>query len=268
MKKINSKPLVSIIMNCHNGEKYLNESLNCIQSQTYKNWELIFFDNNSKDKSRIILKKYKDKRIKYHGSNKKLKLYDARNQAIKKSKGKYICFLDTDDLWTKNKIKYQVKFMEANKNYSMVYSNFYTLDQFKKKTYIQNKFRLPSGYITKKILKKYTVGILTVCIKKNIFNKNLFEKKYNIVGDFDFFVKISLQNKVGCIQKPLAYYRIHENNYSKKKIKNYIEELNQWITRNERIFKSINLNLVHQKIFLLKLKIKYYLYIFGRVVQW
>ena len=47
MKKINSKPLVSIIMNCHNGEKYLNESLNCIKSQTYKNWELIFFDNNS-----------------------------------------------------------------------------------------------------------------------------------------------------------------------------------------------------------------------------
>lgn len=255
-------------MNCHNGEQFLSESIKSIFSQTYNNWELIFFDNNSKDKSSTILKKFKDKRIKYYKSSKTLKLYDARNQAIKKSKGKYICFLDTDDLWTKNKIKSQVKFMEANKEFNMVYSNFYTLDQIKKKTYIQNRFELPNGYITKKILMKYTIGILTVCIKKSIFSKYLFQKKYNIIGDFDFFVKMSLKNRVGCIQKPLAYYRVHKNNYSKRKIKNYIEELNQWIMRNEKIFKSVKINLIHQKIFLLKLRIKYYFDIFGRVVQW
>ena len=90
MKNIKYQPLVSIIMNCHDGENYLNESLKSVQFQTYKNWELIFFDNKSQDNSIKILKKFKDKRIKYYRSNKFLKLYDARNLAIKKSKGKYL----------------------------------------------------------------------------------------------------------------------------------------------------------------------------------
>ena len=58
-------PLISIIMNCYNGEKYLQESLDSVINQTYKNWELIFWDNQSKDKSSEIFKSYKDKRLKY-----------------------------------------------------------------------------------------------------------------------------------------------------------------------------------------------------------
>ena len=67
MKKIfnRSDPLVSIIMNCYNGEKYLKEAIRSVINQTYKNWEIIFWDNQSKDKSSQILKSFKDKRIKY-----------------------------------------------------------------------------------------------------------------------------------------------------------------------------------------------------------
>ena len=68
MKK---QPLVSIIMNCLNGEKYLNSAIDSVINQTYKNWELIFWDNRSTDNSANILKKYKDKRIKYFYSKKK-----------------------------------------------------------------------------------------------------------------------------------------------------------------------------------------------------
>ena len=62
---INEQPFVSIIMNCYNGETYLQESINTVLSQTYKNWELIFWDNKSQDKSAEIFKGYKDKRFKY-----------------------------------------------------------------------------------------------------------------------------------------------------------------------------------------------------------
>lgn len=55
-------PLVSVIMNCHNGEKYLNYALNSLNSQTYNNWELIFFDNASTDKSKVLIKKKKIKK--------------------------------------------------------------------------------------------------------------------------------------------------------------------------------------------------------------
>ena len=76
--------LVSVIMNCHNGEKFLNESVKSVINQTYQNWELIFFDNLSNDNSKKILQSFRDKRIKYFNSKKFLDLYAARNLAIEK----------------------------------------------------------------------------------------------------------------------------------------------------------------------------------------
>ena len=84
MKK---KPLVSIIMNCYNGEKYLKDSIQSIfLNQDYKNWELIFWDNQSEDRSKFLLKEFKDKRLNYYYAKKFTNLYTARNLAIKKPK--------------------------------------------------------------------------------------------------------------------------------------------------------------------------------------
>ena len=110
MKKKND--LVSIIVNCFNGEKFLKNSINSILNQTYKNFEIIFFDNFSSDNSAKIIKSYKDRRIKYYRSKKNLNLYNARNLAIKKAKGKYVSFLDTDDWWNKNKLLEQINFLK------------------------------------------------------------------------------------------------------------------------------------------------------------
>ena len=78
-------------MNCHNGEKYLLKSIKSIRKQSYSNWELIF-DNASNDRSVSIAESFKDNRIKIFSSKRFLKLYEARNTAIKKAKGKYILF--------------------------------------------------------------------------------------------------------------------------------------------------------------------------------
>ena len=108
MKK---KPLVSIIMNCFNGEKYLIDSLKSVRDQNYKNWELIFWDNKSIDQSKYLFKKFKDKRFKYYYAKKFTNLYTARNLAIKKAKGEIITFLDVDDLWLPDKLLKQVKYL-------------------------------------------------------------------------------------------------------------------------------------------------------------
>ena len=98
------EPLVSVIINCRNGEKYLKKCITSVIKQKYKNWEIIFFDNDSKDKSKNILNLYKNRRIRYFKSNKLLKLYHARNIAISKAKGSYITFLDVDDWWLKKNL--------------------------------------------------------------------------------------------------------------------------------------------------------------------
>ena len=103
MPSTKKKKLISIIINCYNGEKYLTQTIKSVLRQTYRNWEIIFFDNNSKDNSVKIIKKFKDKRIKFYTSKNKfvLPLYRARNLAITKAKGEFITFLDVDDTWKK-----------------------------------------------------------------------------------------------------------------------------------------------------------------------
>ena len=113
--------LVSIIMNCHNGEKYLPEALESILNQSHINWELIFWDNCSKDGSKKIIKSFKDKRIKYFLAKKFTNLHKARNLALKKAKGKYVSFLDCDDLLLEDKLLLQVD-MINKKGFKFVFS--------------------------------------------------------------------------------------------------------------------------------------------------
>ena len=109
---INTKgPLISVIMNCHNGSKFINRSVNSIKKQSYKNWELIFGTTIQPTLQEKVIKNIKDKRIKYF-FKKINKLYYSRNQAIKKAKGEYICFLDVDDQWKSNKLNKQVQINE------------------------------------------------------------------------------------------------------------------------------------------------------------
>ena len=143
-----------------------------------------------------------------------------------------------------------------NNNYKIVYSNYYILNEIKNKNSICFNFELPSGYITYRLLKKYSIGILSVLIDRDIFLDNKFNKEYNIVGDFDFFLEISMKFKIGVIQEPLANYRLHNSNYSKKNIQNHILELQNWLRKNKSKFEKNKYNLVNIKINILKLKFK------------
>ena len=107
-----NNPLISIIVNCHNGSKYLRQSLNSIFNQDYKKWEIIFVDNNSSDNSLKIVKGYDQRKIRIYFLNKKISLYKARNYALSKCKGEYISFLDTDDFWLDSKLSSQVELIK------------------------------------------------------------------------------------------------------------------------------------------------------------
>ena len=117
-------PLVSVIMNCFNWEKYLLKATDSVLKQKYQNWELIFWDNKSTDSSEKIFKSIKDKRFKYFLADKHTSLYKARNLAIEKANGIYLSFLDTDDYWLPDKIKEQIDLINK-KNVGVVYSNLW-----------------------------------------------------------------------------------------------------------------------------------------------
>ena len=173
-------PQVSIIMNCHNGEKFLYSSLDSIMKQSYKNWELIFWDNNSSDNSKNLCKKFKDKRIKYFYSKNYYKLYKSRNLALQKAKGKFITFLDTDDLWYKNKIKDQIKFLLKN-NFKICYSNYLMFNESKRKKKLLGKKKNYLEVRTQELLDYYDLGILTVMMEKSLFKKKNLTKNMKLL---------------------------------------------------------------------------------------
>ena len=131
------KDLVSIILNCFNGSEYLKDALISIQNQTYKNWELIFWDNCSKDSSKEILQSFKNKKFKYFLSKKHTSLYAARNLALTKAKGKFISFIDSDDMWESDKLKKQIQLFKE-KNVAVVYGNSWIKKEKTNQKILQN----------------------------------------------------------------------------------------------------------------------------------
>lgn len=231
MSKNTTKNLVSIIMNCRNDAKFIDRSMSSALKQHYKNFEIIFYDNFSNDNTRKIIKQYKDKRINYYKSNKYLKLYDARNKAIKKSKGEYITFLDIDDEWHHEKLKYQInQFHKYDLDVS--YTNYWISKNNKKKLF---KKKIECSDIKDQILNDYPIGILTSMVKSDIFFKEnyLFNKNYEIIGDFDFFFRLSKRFKFNCINLPLATSHNHGNNLSIKKLNVEISEFKKWYSYNK-----------------------------------
>lgn len=152
--------LVSIIMPSYNTGKYIGQSIESVIKQTYKNWELIIVDDYSTDNTEKIIKAYlADKRIKYYKNMSNIGAAETRNYALRKAKGKWIAFLDSDDIWSKDKLEKQIKFMVDN-NYNFSYTCYQEIDDL---GYLGNKIITGPKKITRLGMYLYCwPGCLTV----------------------------------------------------------------------------------------------------------
>ena len=238
-------------MNCYNGEKYLTDSLSSLQSQSYKNWELIFWDNNSIDNSANIFKSYKDKRLKYFLSKKNTALHVARNLALSKSKGKFITFIDTDDFWHKNKLIKQMQLFKKKRDIACVHSKLWVKYQesiLPKKLFTWKN--LPEDFIFEDLVKRYNLGFTTVILKKSALKNfpNIFNTKKDFISDFDLIFNLAKKYKFACVQKPLSTYRKHKYNYSNFIFDKQIKQMDDWIKmKKEKNFFNKSKNIYLKK---------------------
>ena len=246
MELINNA-LVSIVINCYNGEKYLRKSIESVLDQSYQNFELIFWDNQSKDQSKNIIQSYQDKRIRYFYSKNHTTLYQARNLALQECKGDFLCFLDVDDYFFINKIAQQLLYFNDQK-VGVVYSNYYRYYENINKKKLLTKKILPSGNLTQYILEESQISFMTVMIRKKSLDslEFNFDQKYSILGDYDLLYRLSFNWNFCYINEPLAVYRIHNNNFSKNFIL-FIDELKDWYNKNYSIFINKK-NYIYKKI--------------------
>jgi teichuronic acid biosynthesis glycosyltransferase TuaG len=111
-------PLISIITPCYNSEQYIRQAIESVLAQTYQNWEMIIVDDCSTDRGFQIALEYAEKysRIRVYRQEQNGGAAIARNKAIMESRGKYVAFLDSDDLWLPEKLEKQLRFMQENKS--------------------------------------------------------------------------------------------------------------------------------------------------------
>ena len=216
--------LVSIIIPYFKKKDYILDAINSILNQTYQNFEIIIvYDDIDKSELSLIYKIQKvDNRIKVLINKKNLGAGLSRNYAIKNSNGKYIAFLDADDIWNVEKLKKQVNIMEK-KNLSITHTSYVILD----KNNNHANIRLAKNLDYKKLLKSCDVGLSTVMIKKDLFSK---KNKFSNLKTKEDYALWLLLTKAGYIFYPikeiLTSWRISQNSLSSHVLRKLIDGFN------------------------------------------
>ena len=258
--------LVSIIMNCRNSAKYLREALNSVYRQTFKDFEIIFWDNQSTDDSGKIAQSYGEP-LKYYRGEKFLPLGAARNKAIEKASGKYIAFLDCDDIWLPEKLEKQVALLETNKALGLVYSDCYIIDSAgnaAEKTYFFNKKPL-RGMVFKELIQANPIPLLAAIITKEAFNKaGAFNPRYEISEEYDLWLRIAEFYPIDFIEQSLAKYRVHSGSITINNIglsyQEEIEIVDSWLKIKPGLKRELG-NKVRRR----KMRMAWFLTVLGQV---
>lgn len=233
-----TQPLVSVIMNCLNGEEFLREAIDSVYAQSYSNWEIIFWDNASTDNSSEIAKSY-DKRLRYFRGDSTVPLYAARNLGLRQARGEYITFLDTDDKWFPNKLEMQIKAFKKDDNIGLIHTNVEILEHNGTRRILHKKVQ-PSGNVFRQILKDYRINLQSVMISRISLEglDYIFDESMSHSGDADLFLRISHDWNVAYLSDVLAQYREHGSSLSATRIEALVEENNRVIDNLSKRYKD------------------------------
>lgn len=210
--------LVSIITPVYNAEQYIEETIRSVQNQSYKNWEMLLINDCSTDSSEKIIEKMSklDSRIKYIKLEKNSGAAVTRNIGIEKAEGRYIAFLDSDDVWKETKLEKQIELLEQKKVGFCFTSYRYFLEDGS----LTNKVaRAPEKIDYNGLLKNTIIGCSTVIVDRNILGDF---RMTNVRRGQDTATWLSLLKKVDYaygIYDDLVLYRVVEGSLSHNKFK-------------------------------------------------
>ena len=201
--------LVSIIVNCFNGSLFVRQAVESVLSQTYSNWEVVFWDNQSTDDSAFIVKSYKDSRIRYILAPQHTKLGEARYLAVNQCKGEYISFIDTDDVYYPENLERKIEFIERE-TADVVYGGVVYIS----KTGEKIGRRLPrykSGMLFKSFLYQFDVEVASMMVRRSaLIEENLnFDTRIYGSEEYDLILNLSVQHRFAVINQSISKVRLH-----------------------------------------------------------
>ena len=226
--KKKKKTNIDIILPNYNSSEFIKETIKSILRQTYKHWKLIIVDDFSDNKTREILKQISNKKIKIFNLNKNYGAGYCRNFAIKKSSSPYLAFIDSDDIWKKNKLKNQINFMKKN-NFFFTYTNYETFGEKIKKVINPKKLNFSS------FIKNTSIATSTMMVKRHQIGNIKFTNT-KICEDYFFKCKLLKKTKYAyCLNQNLTRYRIRKNSLQSNNLRNFY-----WIWKINRDYNKLN----------------------------
>ena len=224
------EPLVSVVMNCYNGERFLRETLDSLVAQTYGNWEVVFWDNASTDGSAAIARSYGD-RIKYYRAPQTTPLGEARNLALQQVTGDYFTLLDTDDILMPHALERMVTAIE-NGDYAVCYAGMTQIDASGREIggYVP---QAAEGLLLDRLLRNFDIWLPSLLVRTSAVRVAglSFDPKVTASEEYCLFMQLAVEHRYKVLPESVAYYRVHENALTNKSISKWADEREYTLAR-------------------------------------
>lgn len=193
----------------------MGEAIDSVIAQTYQNWELIFWDNRSTDRSAVICSGYSDARIRYFLSDQDTNLGGARALAMQQAQGDFIAILDVDDLWLPDKLEMQISRFDDPEVGIVISDTLFFTDGGRERQLFR-KGPPPQGWVFHQLVENYFVSLETAVLRKSAIQAagQGFDATFSHICDLDLIIRLSMNWKLSCVEKILAKWRVHSSSAS------------------------------------------------------
>ena len=242
-------PAVSVIMNCLNSSRDLREAMNSLMAQTFTDFEVIFWDNCSTDESPAIAQSYGEK-VRYFRGDSIVPLGEGRNLALAQARGRYLAFLDCDDLWKPTKLERQVALFAANPRVGLVCTD---TEIFDGKRVLKRLFAETSpqrGMAFAALMQRQWISMSSAMVSREALtslsaekissgqgiNGGWFDQSLNVCEEADVFYRIAHDWQLDHVDEPLTLWRVHGGNTTFRKFGQFADETLRILEKHRALY--------------------------------
>ncbi len=242
-----TRPYVSVIMNCRNSSEFLREAIDSVFAQSFDNWEIVFWDNQSTDLSPEIAQSYRTEEdsgkqiLRYFRAAEPAPLGLARNLAIKKARGDLVAFLDCDDLWAPDKLARQVELFQANPALGLVCTDTKIVKGEETLSLMFETARPFRGEVFSELIAAGWISMSSAVVSMKALNSlsHWFDPAFNVAEEADLFYRIAHDWELDYVDAPLTSWRVHGTNTTFAKFEQFAVETRQILAKLEKLYPGL-----------------------------
>ncbi len=244
-----SAPVVSVIMNCLNSSRDLREAMDSVMAQTFTDFEIVFWDNGSTDQSPAIAQSYGEK-VRYFRGETTVPLGAARNLALAQARGRYIAFLDCDDLWRPRKLELQTALLEADERVGLVSTDTEIFDGRRVLKRVFGEARPERGMVFAALMERQWISMSSAMVRAQALaglsdagtvtgqgvNGGWFDESLNVCEEADVFYRIAHDWKLDHVDEALTVWRVHGTNTTFRKFGQFADETLRILEKHRSLY--------------------------------